>query len=64
MLPYEGLKEISVKQFRENYTNKEYIELLKKKMERFYLLINVFHNSNDSRYFGTVKYEQICGKII
>ena len=32
MLPYEGLKEISVKQLRENYTNKDYIKLLEEKM--------------------------------
>ena len=33
MLPYEGLKEISVKQLRENYTNKEYVKLLEKKWQ-------------------------------
>ena len=32
MLPYEGLKEISVEQLRENYTNKEYVKLLAEKM--------------------------------
>lgn len=32
MLPYEGLKEISVKQLRGNYTNKDYIKLLEEKM--------------------------------
>ena len=32
MLPYEGLKEISVKQLRGNYTNKEYVKLLAEKM--------------------------------
>ena len=31
-LPYEGLKEISVKQLRGNYTNKDYIKLLEEKM--------------------------------
>lgn len=32
MLPYEGLKEISVEQFYERYTNKEYVKLLEEKM--------------------------------
>ncbi len=32
MLPYEGLKEISVKQLSGSYKNKEYIELLEEKM--------------------------------
>ena len=31
-LPYEGLKEISVEQFYERYTNKEYVKLLEEKM--------------------------------
>ena len=32
MLPYEGLKEISVEQFYERYANKDYIKLLEEKM--------------------------------
>ncbi len=46
------------------YTSEKNEKIIKLGENEFYVVGDNFENSNDSRNFGIVKYEQICGKII
>lgn len=46
------------------YTSEKNEKIIKLDEDEFYVVGDNFENSNDSRYFGAVNYEQICGKII
>ena len=46
------------------YTSEVDEKIIELAEDEFYVLGDNFENSNDSRYFGVVKYNQILGKII
>ena len=46
------------------YTSEKNEKIIKLGENEFYVVGDNFENSNDSRNFGIVRYEQICGKII
>ncbi|MEE0568510.1 MAG: signal peptidase I [Acutalibacteraceae bacterium] len=46
------------------YTSEVDEKIIELAEDEFYVVGDNFENSNDSRYFGVVKYNQILGKII
>ena len=46
------------------YTSEVDEKIIELAEDEFYVVGDNFENSNDSRYFGVVKYNQIVGKIL